>query len=92
VYFDERVNVSLFFEEPVMTGDIFLAMMENNALCYVPVGKLFWLFGAPPYFSSHIHTFQDRDFPDNWIGRGGSIPWPLILQILLLWLFSSQCL
>jgi len=28
-------------EEPTVAGDIFLAMMKNTALCYVPVGTVF---------------------------------------------------
>jgi len=31
----------------VVTGDSFLAMMENNALCYGPVGTVFQFDGAP---------------------------------------------
>jgi hypothetical protein len=29
-----------FFEKPMVTGDTFLAMMENTALHHVPVGKI----------------------------------------------------
>jgi hypothetical protein len=37
VRFDEKIISLFYFEEPVVTGDTFLAMMENTALHHVPV-------------------------------------------------------
>jgi hypothetical protein len=64
-----------FFEEPMVTGDNFLAMMENTASCHVPVGTVIQLDGAPPHLSHHVCAFLDREFPDCWIRRGGHIPY-----------------
>jgi len=36
-----KVISPLFFEEPTVTGDTSLAVMENTALCYVPVEQFF---------------------------------------------------
>jgi hypothetical protein len=52
----------IFFEEPIITGNIFLAMTENNA---VPVGTVFQLDRVPPHFSHHVHAFLDREFHDH---------------------------
>jgi hypothetical protein len=53
-------------------SDTFLAMMENTALCYVPVGTVFQLHFAPRYFFHCVRAFLDREFPDRWIGIGGT--------------------
>jgi hypothetical protein len=41
VHFDEKVIGPFFFEESAATGDLFLAMTENTALCHVPMGTVF---------------------------------------------------
>jgi hypothetical protein len=62
-----------FFEQPIVTGNIFLGMMENTTLCHVPVES--FPVSIPP------HLFLDRMFPVCWIGREGPIPWPIFLKI-----------
>jgi hypothetical protein len=42
-------------------------MIENTALCHVPVGTYFELHGAPPHFSLRVRVFVDREFPHRWI-------------------------
>ena len=32
--------------------------------------------GAPPHYSRRIRHYLDTDFPNSWIGRGGSVAWP----------------
>jgi hypothetical protein len=64
------------FEEPTVTGDTFLAVMENTALRYAPVGTVFQLGGTSPHFSHRVRAFLDRECHDRWIGRGGPISWP----------------
>jgi hypothetical protein len=54
-----KVMVLSFFGEPMAVGDIFLSMVENNALYHVPVGTVFQLDGAPPHISHHFHAFLD---------------------------------
>jgi hypothetical protein len=71
-----KVTGPFLFEEPMVTGDTFLAMMDNTALCHIPVGTLFKLHGAPFHLSCHVHAFLDREFPDSWPGRMGPIYWP----------------
>jgi len=80
----KKVISPFFLEEPVVTDDTFLDMMENSVLCDVPMGTVFQLDGAPPHFSHCVHAFLDWQFSDIWIGRGGPIPDPH-----LLWKFYS---
>jgi len=39
---------------------------EGTALRYVPVGTVLQSDGAPLHFSSRVHAFLDREFPDRW--------------------------
>ena len=32
--------------------------------------------GAPPHWGSHVRRFLDATFPNRWIGRDDSTPWP----------------
>lgn len=32
--------------------------------------------GAPPHFAVNVRDYLDQTFPDQWIGRRGSIEWP----------------
>jgi len=75
-----KVMGPLFFEEPMVTGDTFLAVIGNSALHQVPVGTVFQLYGALPHFSHCAHAFQDK-FLDCWIGKEETLHCPLILQI-----------
>jgi hypothetical protein len=50
----------LIFKEPMVTGDTFLAMLENSALNHIPVGTVFQLHDPPFHFSHHVHVFTDR--------------------------------
>jgi hypothetical protein len=61
-------------KEPTVTGDTFLAVMENTALRHVPVGTVLQSDGAPCHFSRHVRAFLDREFPDHWVEREASIP------------------
>jgi hypothetical protein len=67
-----KVIGSLFFEEPTVTGNTFLAMMKNIPLCHVPVGTVFLLDGALPHFSHHVHAFINREFPELLDRKAGS--------------------
>jgi hypothetical protein len=64
-FIEKESNQSfLFFEEPMVTGDIFLAVMENTALHHV-LGTVFQLDLAPPHFSHCVHVFLDRELRDH---------------------------
>ena len=39
-------------------------------------GVIFQQDGAPPHWGLRVRQSLDRQFPDQWIGRGGPIPWP----------------
>jgi len=69
------------FEEPTVTGDNFLALMENNALHHAAVGTAFQSDGALPHFS-HVHAFLDRQFLIIGQEEGNPFPGPLLLQNL----------
>jgi hypothetical protein len=60
-----KVNDPFFIAEPTVTGDNFLAMIENTALRHAPVGTILQLDGAPPHFSRRVRDFLDREFPDR---------------------------
>jgi hypothetical protein len=70
------INLFFFFEEPMVTGDTFLVMMNTTTLCYVPVGTIFQLDGIPSHFSHYVLAFIDREFPYHWIGRQGPFSGP----------------
>jgi len=50
---------------------------EISVLHHVPEGTVFQLHGASPQVSRRVRDFLDREFPDLWLGRGGSFLWPL---------------
>ena len=39
-------------------------------------GVIFQKDGAPPYWGLRVRQSLERQLPDQWIGRGGPIPWP----------------
>jgi hypothetical protein len=47
-------------EEPTVSGDTSLGMMETTALCCVSVKMV-----AAHLFSLHVSAFLDREFPDH---------------------------
>jgi hypothetical protein len=48
---------------------VFLLVAEVEVL-------IFQQDGAPAHFGAIICTALDKQFPDQWISRGGSINWP----------------
>lgn len=62
-----------FFKEPTVTGETLLAMMDT-VLFHIPVRAVLQLHGVPPHCSHHVCVFTDREFPDHWIRRWGTIP------------------
>jgi hypothetical protein len=75
---DERQSYwsFLFFEEPTVTCDTFLDMMENTTFYHVPMRTVFQLDGTPPHIFQWFHAFLDKEFPDHWMESGEPIPWP----------------
>jgi hypothetical protein len=74
-----------YFEEHLVTGNKFLATMEETAMRHIPAETVFKLDGARSHFSHCVHGFLGREFPDHWKGGGRPIPWPLSsLHLILL--------
>jgi len=46
---ENKVTRTFLLEELAVTGDTFLALMENTVLRHVPVGTVLLLGGAPLY-------------------------------------------
>jgi hypothetical protein len=57
-----KVTGSIPFEEPKVTGNNFLVVMENTALHRVPMGIIF------------VRAFVDTEIPDRWIKTGDPLP------------------
>jgi hypothetical protein len=55
------------FEESTVTDEKFPAMMKGNDMHHIPAGTVSQSDGAPPHFSSSVHVFLDRQFPDHSI-------------------------
>jgi hypothetical protein len=53
-------------------------MLENFVFPQISEvdGLIFQQDGAPPRFSSIVHTALNERFPGRWIGAGGPINWP----------------
>jgi hypothetical protein len=65
VRFDEKQIYPSFSEEPAVTGDTFLAMMENIALRHVPVRTRIQSDGTLPHFSGRVRTFLANKVSDR---------------------------
>ena len=67
-----------FFAEQTVTQYSYLEMLENFVypqLAHVQ-NVIFQQDGAPPHWALSVRRSLDENFPNRWIGRGGSIPWP----------------
>jgi hypothetical protein len=73
---EEKIQRSQENEGARMTGDTLLSVMENSALCHVPVRTVFQF----DHFSSRVRAFLEREFPDRGIRRGGAFPGHPFLQ------------
>jgi hypothetical protein len=73
---ESKVIGPSIFEEPTVTGDTFMVMMDNATFLDVPVGTVFQSDCAPLRFSRRVPTFLDREFLNRWTGKGRPIPWP----------------
>jgi hypothetical protein len=72
----KNIVCPVLFEESTVTGETFVAMTEDTALCKILAGSVFQLYGAPPHVFHCARVFLYREFLDHWRGREGSIPWP----------------
>jgi hypothetical protein len=49
----------------------------EDVLLIVRRDMWYLLDGAPPHYAIIVRVWLDENFPDEWIGRNGSIPLPL---------------
>jgi len=72
-----------------VTGDTFLAVMDNTPLRHVSVGTVFQSDGASPHFSRRVRVFVDRGFLIVGQEDGDSFLSLFVPQIWLLCVFPS---
>jgi hypothetical protein len=73
-----RVIGPFYFQEYTVHGKNYLSMLQDF---FIPeIRKLhkvrsviFQQDGAPAHFSADVRQYFNDQFPDRWIGRGGSI-------------------
>jgi hypothetical protein len=68
-----KVIGPFLFEEPTVTGDTFLAMMENTFLCHVLLEQFSSWTVHHPTSPIIFMPYWTGSFPDHWIGKGGPI-------------------
>ena len=69
-----------FFDDDTVNAKYYLTMLQSFS---VPAVKrlrkvrsiTFQQDGAPAHFARDVREFLDQNFPNRWIGRGGSIRW-----------------
>lgn len=72
------------FELPEnLTAEVYLDFLQNqlpDLLEEVPLniyGSMWYQQdGCPAHYARTVREFLDREYPDRWIGRGGTISWP----------------
>lgn len=71
-----------FFHENV-TGENYSNFLENEFQIFLedlPINLLqrmwFQHDGAPPHYSHRARNILNGEFPNRWIGRGGTVNWP----------------
>lgn len=71
------------FIDGTLTGPRYLEMLQTtieDLIEEVPVAYLNNLYyqhdGAPPHYAIHVRNYLNEKYGENWIGRGGPVPWP----------------
>ena len=66
-----------------LTGNVYKIFLEEvlpGLLDNVPLGirRRLWFQhdGAPAHYALNVRRFLDQQFPNRWIGRGGTVSWP----------------
>uniref|UniRef100_V5GJV9 Transposable element Tc3 transposase n=1 Tax=Anoplophora glabripennis TaxID=217634 RepID=V5GJV9_ANOGL len=72
-----------FFLPPRLTGDVYRRFLEDELpvlLEDIPLPLRLQMYfmhdGAPPHFSLAAREYLNNIYPNRWIGRGGTQPWP----------------
>jgi hypothetical protein len=74
----DRINGPFFFNEPTVTWNIYLEMLEQFAVPQLlpqQPNVIFQQDCAPPHWSMDVRVFLDRTFPLLWTGSDGSTRW-----------------
>ena len=75
----DKIIGPFFFAEKSVTAQIYLDVlteyMSPQLEQYQPQ-VIFQKDGAPSHWGLEIRQFLNETFPNRWIGRDGSIPWP----------------
>ncbi|RLU18806.1 hypothetical protein DMN91_009163 [Ooceraea biroi] len=79
----DRLIGPVFFPNR-LTGAVYFDFLNNTLpplLEDVPLNdrvNLWYMHdGAPPHFAVIVRNFLNETYNNNWIGRGGPVPWPL---------------
>jgi hypothetical protein len=71
-FFDGHVNSESYYE--MLVTNIF---PQLNDLGFGDEEEFHFMHdGAPAHFSNPVRQLLNDSFPNGWIGRGGTIPWP----------------
>lgn len=68
-----------FFEEETVNQRNFFQLLKDKIIPELRGRQprvLFQLDGAPPHWGLQVRAALNVEFPNRWIGRGGSTPWP----------------
>lgn len=72
-----------YFFEGNVTGEVYLDFLQNHLpqlLAHIPneIRERMWFLhdGAPVHFTRPIINFLNETYNQQWIGRGGPVPWP----------------
>lgn len=72
-----------YFLPNYLNGDTYEEFLRNEVfglLSEVPLatrqGMIYQHDGCPAHYRTSVRQWFNQHFPNRWIGRGGSIPWP----------------
>ena len=75
----DKIIGSFFFAEKSITAQIYLDLLTEYVSPqleqYQPL-VIFQQNSAPPHWGLAVRQFLNDTFPERWIGRDGTIPWP----------------
>ena len=75
----DRVIGPYYFDDPIVTGDSYLHLLNNYflpMLSELPANAIFQQDGAPPHYRRAVRGLLNEQMPYSWIGRGGPVNWP----------------
>lgn len=83
------LQLGLVFLPPRLNGEIYLNFLRDELLgrgdplnfwdevdLHTRRNHIFMQDGAPPHYAAAVCHYLNDQYGQNWIGRGGPIPWP----------------